>query len=34
VSDLPWIEIDFEADVARARHEILPLLPESPKQAP
>lgn len=26
VTDLPWIEIDFEADVARARSEILPLL--------
>ena len=26
VTALPWIEIDFEADVARARTEILPLL--------
>ena len=26
VSDLPWTEIDFEADVARARSEILPQL--------
>ena len=26
VSDLPWTEIDFDADVARARTEILPLL--------
>ena len=26
VSALPWIEIDFEEDVARARHEILPQL--------
>jgi choline kinase len=28
ISDLPWTEIDFEADVARARHEILPRLQE------
>ncbi|HUK61201.1 MAG TPA: phosphocholine cytidylyltransferase family protein [Stellaceae bacterium] len=28
ISDLPWTEIDFEADVARARQEILPLLQE------
>nr|WP_264185667.1 phosphocholine cytidylyltransferase family protein [Roseicella aerolata] len=26
VSDLPWVEIDFEADVARARAEVLPQL--------
>jgi len=26
VSDLPWIEIDFEADVLRARQEVLPRL--------
>ncbi|MBP0447313.1 phosphocholine cytidylyltransferase family protein [Roseomonas sp. SSH11] len=26
ITDLPWIEIDFEADVARARNEILPQL--------
>jgi choline kinase len=26
VSDLPWTEIDFAADVVRARHEILPQL--------
>jgi choline kinase len=26
VSDLPWTEIDFEADVARARQDILPQL--------
>ena len=26
VSDLPWTEIDFEGDVARARAEILPQL--------
>jgi choline kinase len=26
VSDLPWIEIDFEADVIRARREVLPQL--------
>ena len=26
ISALPWIEIDFEADVVRARTEILPLL--------
>jgi hypothetical protein len=30
VTALPWIEIDFEADVARARTEILPLLECSP----
>lgn len=34
VSDLPWIEIDFEADVARAQREVLPLLPGAPEQAP
>jgi choline kinase len=28
ISDLPWTEIDFEADVARAQHEILPQLQE------
>ncbi len=28
ISDLPWTEIDFEADVARARREILPRLQE------
>ena len=28
ISDLPWTEIDFEADVARARHDILPRLRE------
>lgn len=28
ISDLPWTEIDFEADVARARREILPQLQE------
>src|SRR5262245_2998182 len=28
ISDLPWTEIDFEADVARARQEILPRLQE------
>lgn len=28
ISDLPWTEIDFEADVARARQEILPQLQE------
>jgi choline kinase len=26
ISDLPWIEIDFEADVSRAREDILPRL--------
>ena len=26
VTDLPWTEIDFEADVVRARDEILPQL--------
>jgi len=26
ISDLPWTEIDFEADVARARQEIMPRL--------
>jgi choline kinase len=26
ITELPWIEIDFEADVARARDEILPQL--------
>jgi 2-aminoethylphosphonate-pyruvate transaminase len=29
ISDLPWSEIDFEADVARARQEILPRLQET-----
>jgi choline kinase len=29
ISDLPWTEIDFEADVARARREILPRLEEA-----
>ena len=29
VTALPWIEIDFEADVVRARAEILPLLEEA-----
>jgi choline kinase len=28
VSDLPWTEIDFDADVARARQEVLPRLEE------
>jgi choline kinase len=28
ISDLPWTEIDFEDDVARARHEIMPRLRE------
>jgi choline kinase len=28
ISDLPWTEIDFEADVVRARQEILPRLQE------
>lgn len=28
ISDLPWIEIDFDFDVARARHDILPRLQE------
>jgi choline kinase len=28
ISDLPWTEIDFEADVVRAREEILPRLEE------
>jgi choline kinase len=28
ISDLPWTEIDFEADVVRARAEILPRLQE------
>jgi hypothetical protein len=28
ISDLPWTEIDFEADVVRARQEILPRLLE------
>lgn len=28
ISDLPWTEIDFEADVVRARQEILPQLQE------
>ena len=28
ISDLPWTEIDFEADVVRARREILPRLQE------
>lgn len=28
ISDLPWTEIDFEADVVRARTEILPRLQE------
>lgn len=26
ISDLPWIEIDFEADMTRAQHEVLPQL--------
>jgi choline kinase len=30
VTALPWIEIDFEADVVRARTEILPLLEGNP----
>jgi choline kinase len=30
ISDLPWTEIDFAADVARARQEILPRLQEVP----
>lgn len=30
VTDLPWIEIDFEADVARARADILPRLEHLP----
>ncbi len=29
ISDLPWTEIDFEADVVRARQEILPRLQET-----
>jgi choline kinase len=29
ISDLPWTEIDFAADVARARREILPRLEEA-----
>ena len=29
ISDLPWTEIDFEADVVRARREILPRLQET-----
>ncbi len=29
VSDLPWTEIDFEADVVRARHHVLPQLSEA-----
>lgn len=29
VGDLPWIEIDFEADVVRARSEVLPQLEAS-----
>ncbi|HWG80758.1 MAG TPA: phosphocholine cytidylyltransferase family protein [Stellaceae bacterium] len=29
IGDLPWTEIDFEADVARARREILPRLQET-----
>lgn len=29
ISDLPWTEIDFEADVVRARQDILPLLMEA-----
>ncbi|MEA2781913.1 MAG: hypothetical protein QOK29_3457 [Rhodospirillaceae bacterium] len=28
ISDLPWTEIDFDVDVARARHEILPQISE------
>lgn len=28
ISDLPWTEIDFDADVARARHDVLPRLQE------
>ena len=31
VSALPWIEIDFEADIARARSEVLPCLEASPE---
>jgi choline kinase len=30
VSDLPWIEIDFEDDVIRARRDILPQLQTEP----
>ena len=26
VSDLPWIEIDFQADVDKARAQVLPAL--------
>ncbi|HEX6002180.1 MAG TPA: 2-aminoethylphosphonate--pyruvate transaminase [Hyphomicrobiaceae bacterium] len=29
ISDLPWTEIDFEADVVRARQEVLPRLQET-----
>jgi choline kinase len=29
ISDLPWTEIDFEADVVRARQDILPRLQET-----
>lgn len=28
ISDLPWTEIDFDVDVARAQHEILPRISE------
>jgi choline kinase len=31
VTDLPWIEIDFPADVRRARSEVLPRLVELPR---
>ena len=33
VSDLPWLEIDFAADVRRARDEVLPLLADQAAEA-
>ena len=29
VSDLPWIEIDFPADLAKAREQVFPRLVEA-----
>lgn len=34
VGDLPWTEIDFEEDVARARSEVLPKLHPTPRLEP
>jgi choline kinase len=31
ISDLPWTEIDFDVDVARARQEVLPQISEPPR---